>query len=53
MLYAEMARTIKDNKFQFAELVQVEAGNEKMQAEVKALGAILYKIHRVYIKQLD
>jgi GNAT superfamily N-acetyltransferase len=53
VLYAEMARTIKDNKFRFAELVQVEAGNEKMQAEVKALGAILYKIHRVYTKRLD
>lgn len=52
IMYVEMARTLKEGGFEFADLVQVEEKNEKMQAELKALGARFYKTHRVYVKEL-
>lgn len=53
VMYAEMAKTVRAGKFEFAELVQIEAGNEKMQADLRALGGTFYKLHRVYTKMLE
>lgn len=52
IMYAEMARTVKDHGYEFAELVQMEEKNEKIQAELKTLGAKFYKTHRIYVKEL-
>jgi len=52
VMYVEMARLVQDGGFDWAELVQVEDGNEKMQLELKQLGATRYKTHRLYEKKL-
>ena len=52
VMYVEMARLVHEGGFDWAELVQVEDGNEKMQAELKQLGTTRYKTHRLYEKKL-
>jgi len=53
VMYAEMARTVQQGGFEFAELVQMEEKNTKIQSELKLLGATFYKTHRIYIKELN
>ena len=53
VMYAEMARLVQNGGFDWAELVQVEDGNEKMQLELKQLGAHRYKTHRLYEKKIQ
>jgi GNAT superfamily N-acetyltransferase len=53
LMYAEMSRTVSTGRFDFAELIQVEEKNSKMQAELtQVLGAELFKKHRLYTKKL-
>ena len=52
VMYVEMARLVQGGGFDWAELVQVEDGNEKMQLELKQLGATRYKTHRLYEKKI-
>jgi hypothetical protein len=52
VMYVEMARLVQGGGFDWAELVQVEDGNAKMQLELKELGATRYKTHRLYEKKI-
>jgi len=52
VMYVEMARLVHEGGFEWAEMVQIEDGNEKMQAELRQLGATRYKTHRLYEKKL-
>jgi len=54
VLYAEMARTVQNSRFDYAELIQIEEKNSKMQAELnRVLGAQVIKKHRLYTKTLS
>jgi hypothetical protein len=48
ILYTELARAIREFDFEHADLVQVEEGNSKSLAEMKALEVTWYKRHRGY-----
>ena len=52
VLYAEMARTIKEYGFAHADVVQVEEKNVKSMGDMSAIGVRWYKKHRVYEKEL-
>lgn len=54
LMYAEIARTVVGSgRFDWAELIQIEEKNAKMQAELKqVLGAEVIKRHRLYTKSL-
>jgi GNAT superfamily N-acetyltransferase len=52
VMYAEIFRTVRENGFTFADLVQMEEKNDKIQAEMQALGVKFYKRHRIYQKSL-
>jgi len=54
LMYAEMARTVVGSgRFDWAELIQIEEKNMKMQAELnQVLKAEIIKKHRLYCKSL-
>jgi hypothetical protein len=52
VMYAEIYHTVKRGGFIEADLVQMEEGNDKIQAEMKALGVTFHKCHRMYYKDL-
>ncbi|RQW09072.1 hypothetical protein EH222_04695 [candidate division KSB1 bacterium] len=52
VLYAEMARTIKEYGFAHADVVQVEEENVKSMGDMSAIGVRWYKKHRVYENEL-
>jgi len=52
LLFSEMVKSVKEEGYQFADLVQIGTDNERMQRELRRLGIDFYKIHRVYVKQL-
>lgn len=52
LLYAEMARTIKEFGFKHADVVQIEEHNIKSMGDMSAIGVHWYKKHRVYEKIL-
>ena len=52
ILYHEMYKTAKRRGFDHADLVQVNEQNSRMLQELEALGADLYKKHRIYQRAL-
>ncbi len=52
VMYAEIYHTVKQGGFLYADLVQMEEKNDKIQAEMKALGVTFHKCHRMYYKDL-
>jgi hypothetical protein len=48
LLFREMYASIREGKFQHADLVQIGVENEKMQLELRNLGIVFYKTHRLY-----
>jgi hypothetical protein len=52
LLFHEMYESIREGNFEYADLVQVGADNEKMQLELRGLGIDFYKTHRLYEKPL-
>ncbi|MFN2212406.1 MAG: hypothetical protein ACK2UE_04975 [Anaerolineales bacterium] len=52
LLYTELAKTIKDYGFEFADLVQVNEVNKASMADMEAVGVHWYKRHRAYIRDL-
>ncbi len=48
MLITEMARTLKNSRFDYVEMVQIDEGNDKMQREMNRLGVTFDKRHRIY-----
>ena len=52
LLYYEMAKTITDFGFEFVEMTQVAETATQMRSDLKNLGGVEYKQHRVYRKEL-
>jgi GNAT superfamily N-acetyltransferase len=52
LLYTELAKTIKEYGFEYADLVQVNEVNRASMADMEAVGVKWYKRHRAYIKNL-
>ena len=52
VLYTELAKTIRKYRFNTANLVQVREDNIKSMADMKALGIVWNKRHRIYRKEL-
>lgn len=52
VLYSEMARTLLDYQFQFAELTQVAETAVQMRRDLENLGGKPYKNHRVFTREL-
>ncbi len=52
VLYAEMENTIRDYKFEHADLTQVAETAVNMRHDLINLGGKPYKNHRVYVKHL-
>jgi hypothetical protein len=48
ILFSEMCKTVKESRFEFADLVQIGVENDPMQREMKDLGIDFYKMHRTY-----
>jgi hypothetical protein len=53
ILFSEMKKSIDAGRFTHADIVQIGVDNEKMQRELNELGIDFYKVHRVYVKELD
>ncbi len=54
ILYTELLKTLQDNHMAGVEIIQVEEGNTKSLAEMKAIGGITwYKRHRSYRRDLN
>jgi hypothetical protein len=50
LMYAEMEKTVKEFKFEYAELTQVAETTKQMRADLINVGGVEYKNHRVYRK---
>jgi len=52
LLYTELAKTIKDYGFEYADLVQVNEVNKASMSDMEAVGVKWYKRHRAYKRDL-
>ncbi len=52
LLFSEMHKSVSSGGFAHADLVQINAANDKMQRELRGLGIDFYKTHRVYERDL-
>ena len=52
LLYAEMEKTIQENRFQHAELTQVAETAVQMRHDLENVGGVPYKNHRVYLREI-
>ncbi len=52
LLYSEMEKTIRDYKFEHADLTQVAETAVQMRRDLENLGGKPYKNHRVYIRDI-
>ena len=52
MLFVQLARTLKATPYKYAEIVQIDEGNAKMQADMTALGVTFDKRHRIFHRAL-
>jgi hypothetical protein len=52
LLYAEMAHTLLDYQFHYAELTQVAETAVQMRRDLENVGVKPYKVHRVYQREL-
>lgn len=52
LLFSEMQKTLLESSFQYAEIVQIGAENERMLRELRSIGVDFYKAHGMYEKRL-
>ena len=52
LLYYELIRTILESGYQRAEMVQIADTTSLMLADMQTLGGRVYKIHRIYRREL-
>jgi len=52
ILISEIANDLLNSRYDFADLVQIRADNDKMLREVSQFGVKFYKRHRLYRKEL-
>lgn len=48
ILFSEMARSVRQGRYQHAEVVQIGAENDRMLRELRKIGIDFYKTHRMY-----
>jgi hypothetical protein len=53
ILFSELVKTLKDSRFDHADIVQIGVENDRMLRELKDLGVDFYKIHRLYRRKLS
>jgi cupin superfamily acireductone dioxygenase involved in methionine salvage len=52
MMYCEVSRIARERGFQHIDIVQTNEQNIKMMQELENIGAELYKMHRIYEREL-
>jgi len=52
LLFSEMYKSVVEEGYQYADLVQIGTENDRMQRELRDLGINFYKTHRLYEKRL-
>jgi hypothetical protein len=52
LLFSEMFKSIVDNRYNYADIVQIGTENDKMLRELRNLGIDFYKTHRLYQRDL-
>jgi GNAT superfamily N-acetyltransferase len=52
LMYYELARTILDSRYERVEMVQIADTTDLMLADMRTLGGRVYKIHRIYRREL-
>ncbi|MFO7919020.1 MAG: hypothetical protein R6V13_13180 [Anaerolineae bacterium] len=52
ILFSELAKSVAEGGFEHAELVQIRGNNAEMLRELQKLGVDLYKVHRLYEREL-
>jgi len=52
VLFNEMAKSIKDSRYEHADLVQIGLENTKMQLELSSFGIDFYKSHSMYSREI-
>ena len=48
ILFSEMARSVRQGRYQHADVVQIGAENDRMLRELREIGIDFYKAHRLY-----
>ncbi len=52
LLFAEMYKSVVDNRYKVAEIVQIGSDNDRMMNEMRNFGVDFHKAHRMYTRQL-
>jgi hypothetical protein len=52
LLFSEMYKSVIENRYEHADIVQIGVENDKMQREMRKLGIEFYKVHRVYSRSI-
>jgi hypothetical protein len=52
VLFDEMAKSVLETDYEYADLVQVGVENERMQRELSSFGINFYKAHRIYQREI-
>lgn len=52
ILFSEIFKSIVEGGFKYSDLVQIGAENDNMQRELRDLGIVFYKTHRIYQRPL-
>lgn len=52
LLFSEMFKSLEEGGFRYADLVQIGVENDRMLRELRDLGVLFYKKHRLYQKSL-
>lgn len=52
LVYAEMDRTLRATKWEYAELIQVDDRNFKSRSDMENMGVVFHKKHRLFVKTL-
>ena len=53
LLFSEMYRSVVENHYREAEIVQIGADNDRMMNEMRNFGVDFHKAHRMYEKKLE
>ena len=52
LLFSEMYKSVVEDQYEHADLVQIGTENDRMQRELRDLGIDFYKVHRIYSREL-
>lgn len=52
LLFSELYKSVSESQFEYIDVVQIGADNERMLNELRSFGIDFYKVHRMYRKML-